>query len=175
MMRASFAALAVAAALTAGCRTAVTASPRTVDIVTPDGVTLKATLYPSASPGPAVLMLHQCDDHRTVWEPLGTRLAAAGITALAIDYRGYGESAGTPHDQLSIDQQTAVSEKMWPGDFDAALAFLSRQAGVDAGRLGAAGGSCGVANAIHLAQRHGNGHVFCGGRHRIIGCDHSLS
>jgi len=44
----------------------------------------------------------------------------------------------------------------WPGDFDAALAFLSKQSGVNASRMGAAGGSCGVNNAIRLAKRHAN-------------------
>jgi alpha/beta superfamily hydrolase len=84
------------------------------------------------------------------------RLAAAGITALAIDYRGFGESGGARFDTLSNEQKAAVTATAWPGDFDAALAFLSRQSGVDASRMGAAGGSCGVNNVIHLAQRHGN-------------------
>jgi dienelactone hydrolase len=108
------------------------------------------------SPGPAVLLLHQCDDRRTVWDPLGLRLAGAGITALAVDYRGFGESGGPRYDTLSGEQQAALMKDAWPGDFDAALAFLSRQSGVDAARIGAAGGSCGVNNAIHLARRHAN-------------------
>ena len=148
---------AVAAAmLTIGCSRAAPPAGRTVDIAAPDGVTLKATLFQAASPGPAVLLLHQCDDRRTVWDPLGLRLAAAGITALAPDYRGFGESGGPRYDALSGEQQAAVMKDAWPGDFDAALAFLSRQSGVDAARVGAAGGSCGVNNAIHLARRHPN-------------------
>ena len=150
--------LAAAATLAAGCTTTPPGPPpsaHAVDVTAPDGVTLKGTLFPAAAPGPAVLLLHQCDDRRTVWDPLGWRLAAAGITALSIDYRGYGESGGTPHDQLSAEQQAAVAAQA-PADVDAALAFLSRQSGVDATRLGAAGGSCGVNHAIHLAQRHAN-------------------
>ena len=152
-------AILIAGMLAAGCTTGARpveapAAARTVEIAAPDGVTLEGTLYASATPGPAVLLLHQCDDRRTVWEPLATRLAAAGITALAIDYRGYGESGGTPHEKLSNDQQGAIIANTWPADFDAAFAFLSRQAGVDASRIGAAGGSCGVNNAIRLAKRH---------------------
>src|SRR5215471_1827527 len=146
--------------LTAGCAPATPPSKpvmvRIVDITAPDGVTLKGTLYLAASRGPAVLLLHQCDDRRTVWNPLGTRLAEAGITALAVDYRGYGESGGTPHDKLSNEQQASIVASAWPGDFDAALAFLSGHADVDASRIGAAGGSCGVNNAIRLAKRHAN-------------------
>ena len=149
--------MAVATAmLTAGCTRAAPPAGRTVDIAAPDGVTLKATLFQAASPGPAVLMLHQCDDRRTVWDPLGLRLAAAGITALAVDYRGFGDSGGPRYDTLSREQQAAMMKDAWPADFDTALAFLSRQSGVDAARIGTAGGSCGVNNAIHLARRHDN-------------------
>jgi dienelactone hydrolase len=149
-------AIVVAAMLATACKHAAQSLGRAVDVGAPDGVTLKGTLFPSASPGPAVLLLHQCDDRRTVWDPLGQRLAAAGISALAIDYRGFGESGGTRYDTLSNEQRAAVTATAWPSDFDAALAFLSRQVGVDAGRMGAAGGSCGVNNVIHLAQRHAN-------------------
>src|SRR5215510_9320805 len=118
--------IAVATAmLTAGCTRIAPAAERAVDIAAPDGATLKAMLFPAASPGPAVLLLHQCDDRRTVWDPLGLRLAAAGITALAVDYRGFGESAGPRYDTLSGEQQAALATDTWPGDFDAALAFLS--------------------------------------------------
>jgi dienelactone hydrolase len=155
-MRVALGTIVVAALLAAACKPPAESLGRVVDVGAPDGVTLKATLFPSASPGPAVLLLHQCDDRRTVWDPLGQRLAAAGITALAIDYRGFGESGGTRYDTLSNEQKAAVTATAWPSDFDAALAFLSRQSGVDAGRMGAAGGSCGVNNVIHLAQRHTN-------------------
>ena len=85
--------------LTTACHSAAP-PPRTVDIRAADGVVLKGTLFAAPSAGPAVLLLHQCDDHRTVWDPLGPPLAAAGITALSIDFRGYGDSGGTPHDKL---------------------------------------------------------------------------
>jgi len=144
------------AMLMGGCARTAPPAARTIDIAAPDGVLLKATLFESASPGPAVLLLHQCDDRRTVWDPLGPHLAAAGITALAIDYRGFGESGGPRYDRMSREEQGAVTRDAWPGDFDTALAFLTRQSGVDAARVGAAGGSCGVNNAIHLARRHDN-------------------
>ena len=46
-----------------------------------------------------------------------------------------------------------LNEK-WPGDFDAAYQFLLAQPGVDKERIGAGGGSCGVNNALKLAQHH---------------------
>jgi dienelactone hydrolase len=155
-MRVALGTIVAAALLAAGCEPAAQSLGDVVDVVAPDGVSLKGTLFRSASPGPAVLLLHQCDDRRIVWDPLGQRLAAAGITALAIDYRGFGESGGPRYDTLSNEQKAAVTATARSGDFDAALTFLSRQSGVDAGRMGAAGGSCGVNNVIHLAQRHTN-------------------
>jgi dienelactone hydrolase len=139
--------------LAAGCHSAAP-PPRIVDIRAADGVVLKGTFFAASSAGPAVLLLHQCDDHRTVWDPLGPPLAAGGITALSIDFRGYGDSGGTPHDKLSNAELGAAQANVWPGDVDAAFAFLSSQPGVDASRIGAAGGSCGVSQAIQLARRH---------------------
>jgi pimeloyl-ACP methyl ester carboxylesterase len=73
---------------------------------------------------------------------LGAALAARGVHVLAIDYRGYGDSPAGDRDQLD-------------GDIDVALAALSTRAGVDTTRLVAGGASCGVRNAVGLAQRSG--------------------
>ena len=144
----------VSVSLAIACTPPAPAAPRVVDIVATDGVVLKGTLFAARTDGPAVLLLHQCDAQRGVWDPLGTRLAAAGITALSVDYRGYGESGGTPHDHLSGDALTKMMATIWPSDIDAALAFLSRQPKVNREQLGAGGGSCGVNNAVQLARRH---------------------
>ena len=70
-----------------------------------------------------------CNTTRSSWTPLGSQLAAAGIHALAMDYRGYGESGGPRFDTLTPqDAQRAVTDK-WPGDIDTAYAFLSRNRG----------------------------------------------
>ena len=127
---------------------------RDVALTAPDGTALKATYYASAQPGPAVLLLHMCNTTRKSWEPLGPQLAGAGIHALSVDYRGFGESGGDRHDSLAPqDAQRVINEK-WPGDIDAAYDFLVAQPGVDTTRIGVAGGSCGVAQAVRTARRH---------------------
>jgi pimeloyl-ACP methyl ester carboxylesterase len=129
-------------------------APRDATLAAADGIQLKATYYPAAKPGPAVLLLHMCNTTRKSWEPLAPQLAAAGIHALAIDYRGFGESGGDPFDTMPpLEAQKVVNDK-WPSDVDAAYAFLVAQAGVDKARIGAAGGSCGVNQAVQLARRH---------------------
>lgn len=129
---------------------------RVVAVTAPDGAALKATYYPAAKPGPALLLLHMCNTTRGSWEPLGRQLSAAGIHALAFDYRGFGESAGARFDtQPAADRQKMITGQ-WPGDVDAALASLLSQPGVDKTRVGVAGGSCGVNQALQTARRHPN-------------------
>jgi len=128
-------------------------APQSVDVTAPDGTKLKATYYSAGKPGPGVVLLHMCNSQRQAWEPVATQLAAAGIHAIALDYRGYGESGGDRFKDDPQKQQQLQNDK-WPGDIDAALAYLSSQQGVDKTRIGAGGGSCGVNQAIQLGRRH---------------------
>lgn len=127
---------------------------RDVPLTSADGTRLQATYYAAAKPGPAVMLLHMCNTTRASWAPLAPQLAAAGIHTLTMDYRGFGESGGARFDAMPPpDAQKVVTDK-WPGDIDAAYAFLLKQPGVDGARVGVAGGSCGVAHAVHFAERH---------------------
>src|SRR5262245_38774073 len=130
------------------------AAGRDVALTAPDGTALKATYYASAQPGPAVLLLHMCNTTRKSWEPLGPQLAAAGIHALSVDYRGFGESGGDRFDGLAPQDAQRVINENWPADVDAAYDFLVAQPGVDKTRIGVAGGSCGVTQAVRTAGRH---------------------
>ena len=129
-------------------------APKDVSIAAPDGATLKATYFAASAPGPAVLLLHMCNTDRRSWEPVARQLGEAGIHALTLDYRGFGESAGPRFDTLGqVDALQLVNGK-WPGDIDAALTFLLSQPGVDRARVGVGGGSCGVTQAVGVARRH---------------------
>lgn len=130
------------------------APPREVAIAAPDGTKLSATYYAAAKPGPAVLLLHMCNTTRRSWDPLAPRLAAAGIHALSVDYRGYGDSGGPRATEIPPQEAQRMVTEVWPGDIDAAFAFLLAQAGVDDTRVGVAGGSCGVSQAVGVARRH---------------------
>jgi dienelactone hydrolase len=132
---------------------AILPARRDVEIAAPDGTRLKGTYYPAAKVGPGVLLLHMCNSDRTAWEPVGLQLSLSGITALALDYRGYGESGGERFDNDPQKQQQ-IRDNVWPGDIDAALEYLSMQSIVDKNRIGAAGGSCGVNQAVQVARRH---------------------
>jgi dienelactone hydrolase len=131
----------------------VHAEKRDVDLKAADGTKLKATYFSAGKPGPAVVLLHMCNSSRQAWAGLGEKLAAQGLHAIALDYRGYGESGGTPLTDATPAERQQVAQH-WPADIDAAFEYLVSQPGVDRARVGAAGGSCGVDNAIQLARRH---------------------
>ncbi len=127
---------------------------RDVEIAAPDGVKLKATFYPAGKPGPGVLLLHMCNTTRKSWAPVAQQLSAAGINALTVDYRGFGESGGEVRFDGASSEQIQRLQAQWPADLDAVFAWLLAQPGVDRNRIGAGGGSCGVNNAVMLASRH---------------------
>jgi len=128
--------------------------PRVVDLTAVDGTKLKATFYAAGKAGPGVLLLHQCNQQRKGWDGLATQLAAAGISVMTLDYRGYGESGGTAPKDLPQAEAVKVLNEKWPGDVDVAYGYLVSQPGVDAHIVGAGGASCGVNQSIQLARRH---------------------
>jgi dienelactone hydrolase len=128
--------------------------PPVVDLKAADGTTLKATFFAAAKPGPGVLLLHQCNQQRKNWDELAGRLAGTGINVLTLDYRGYGESGGTPYKDLSQDEFAKIVAEKWPGDVDTAFNYLVSQPGVTHAIVGAGGASCGVNQSIQLARRH---------------------
>jgi len=129
-------------------------APRPVNLAAPDGTTLKATYFAAAKEGPAVLLMHQCNQQRKNWDELAGKLAAAGIHVMTIDYRGFGESGGTRFPDIPGPERLQTVREKWPGDMDAAYAYLMSQKGVSHQIAGAGGASCGVNQAIQLARRH---------------------
>ena len=125
-----------------------------VDIVATDGTNLKATYFSARRPGPGILLLHQCNRQRKVWDEMAQRLASSGFNVLTFDFRGLGESAGTPLEKLSPQEYFQLLEKKYPGDVDSAFRYLVSQPGVARTTLGAGGASCGVNQAVQLARRH---------------------
>lgn len=130
-----------------------TPASRVVDLAATDGTKLKATFFSAGKAGPGVLLLHQCNMDRKGWDGLAAKLAAAGISVLTLDYRGYGESEGkAPKDLPQAEGMKVLNEK-WPSDVDVAYNYLLSQPGINAKVVGAGGASCGVNLAIHLAIR----------------------
>ena len=86
------------------------------------------TAFEGSAGRPVAVMAHGLGGTKdSGLEPFATALAEAGIDVLAFDYRGFGSSAGTPRQRVSVAGQVA--------DYRAALAAAARLPGVDAGRL----------------------------------------
>jgi len=115
-----------------------------VEITTEDAVKLVAWVIP-AEPRSSLWLLvcHGNAGNLSEFDrPLHyAGLRQLGLNLLAFDYRGYGESGGTP------------SETGLYRDADAAYHYLTNQRGVPAGRIVIFGHSLGSAVAIDLASR----------------------
>jgi dienelactone hydrolase len=129
-------------------------APRVVDLTAPDGPKLKGTFSAAAAAGPGVLLLHQCNRQRKVWNDLASRMTAAGMNVMTVDLRGYGDSEGTPIDKLTPEQVNVVFSEKMPLDVETAYKFLVAQSTVSPGMLVVGGASCGVNQSVHLAMKH---------------------
>jgi dienelactone hydrolase len=137
---AAVAALAVSAVLAAAGQ-ARAATVRPVTFRTEDGATIAATWYEaSRHPAPAVILLHMQTRSRDDWQAVATRLADAGIHALAIDFRGHGASSP---DVADDGGEPGAARQIL--DVQAARAFLvSRPDLVRTSAIGIAGASLGA-------------------------------
>jgi len=100
--------LLVASLLPLGATAQQLPAARVFDLKASDGAILKATYFAAVKSGPGVLLLHQCNRQRKVWDDLARQLATAGINVLTFDLRGFGESGGSPFDKLTPQEQARV-------------------------------------------------------------------
>jgi len=146
--------LLVASLLTLSATAQQAPAARVIDLKASDGTILKATYFAAAKSGPGVLLLHQCNRQRKVWDNLAGQLATAGINVLTFDLRGFGESGGSPFDKLTPQEHAQVEAEKWPGDMETAFQYLVSQQGVTRDVIGVGGASCGVNHSIQIARRH---------------------
>ncbi|MGA8764750.1 MAG: alpha/beta fold hydrolase, partial [Candidatus Sulfotelmatobacter sp.] len=135
------------------CASPALSAERTLDLTASDGTKLKASYFPTAEPGPGVLLLHQCNRQRKVWDALARQLAAAGVNVLTMDLRGFGESGGDRFDP-ALPEKAAQLQQHWASDIDIAFQYLQSQPGVQREVIGVGGASCGVQNSVQTARRH---------------------
>ena len=126
------------------------ASTQDVDLTAADGTALKATYQSPGKPGPAMLLVHQCNQNRQMWGFIADQLVASGVHVLALDLRGFGDSGGTG---MRGEGGFAAFMKASTGDVDMAYDYLAGQSGVDGDRIAAGGASCGAMLTADLAAR----------------------
>ncbi len=117
------------------------ASGRSVSFPSLDGTQLAGELFESsARPAPAVVLVHMLTRSSDDWGSLPDRIQDAGITALTIDLRGHGGSAGSSQDLSAMVE-----------DVRAAVQWLSARQGVRTGSVGLVGASLGASLSLLAA------------------------
>jgi fermentation-respiration switch protein FrsA (DUF1100 family) len=113
----------------------------TVAFTTDDGLTLRGWFMPAgASPARAtVVVFNGNGGNRALRAPLAAGLSRRGLATLLFDYRGYGDSEGTP------------SEDGLARDARAARAYVASRPDVASNRLVYFGESLGTSVAVRLA------------------------
>jgi alpha-beta hydrolase superfamily lysophospholipase len=120
------------------------AAGRSIVLRAADGATLAASLYESGQPGgPGVVLVHMLRRTHADWNTLADSLQQAGITVVALDLRGHGNSSG--HLDPDGDLGGLVQ------DVQAAVGLLAARSDVGRGRIGIAGASLGASLAALAA------------------------
>ncbi len=131
-------------------------------LATDKGFELKASYYQSNQTSDrGVLLLHQCNYNRTMYNDIGQQLSDKGIHALSLDFRGFGDSADDEFNvekfqALPREERRAAWQKMskyWPNDVQIAYDYLKSKMS-DKGIIGVVGASCGGSQAITLAEKN---------------------
>lgn len=131
-------------------------------LTTEKGFELKTSYYKSNKANSrAVLLLHQCNYNRTMYDDIGKELAEKGIHALSLDFRGFGESINAEFNiekvqALPRDERRKAWREMstdWPSDVQLAYDYLRNKIS-DKGIVGVIGASCGGSQAITLAENN---------------------
>jgi dienelactone hydrolase len=115
--------------------------------------------------GKGVLMLHQCNADRSMYESLATQLAKSGISSMSLDFRGYGDSVTDEISIAAIREKASSREhyfeiqnqlglgKNRSHDVELAYRYLLGKLD-DNARISIIGASCGGTQAVLLAQKH---------------------
>jgi dienelactone hydrolase len=149
-------ALAVVLALVTGAASIQAQTTRTVRLTTADDVGVIATYYPSdRERAPAVLLLHALNRDRSEWKEFAALVQRNGMAALAIDFRGHGEStrkltAAGPV-ELKLQDFTGRDLQNMLLDVEAAVDWLQEQSEIDKKHIALIGASFGANIALRYA------------------------
>ncbi|MEK7073635.1 MAG: alpha/beta fold hydrolase [Patescibacteria group bacterium] len=132
-----------------------------VTLTTDDGVIIHGVIQearPSTRSGSLgagwALLLHMMPATKESYLPLMDALAARGVSSLAIDFRGHGESVHGPTGLLDYQTFSYEQHKAKIKDIEAAVALLEKTYGVGTRQIAFVGASIGANLAIQYAAAH---------------------
>ena len=112
-----------------------------------------------------VLMLHQCNQDKSMYLGLAKKLSKAGISSMSLDFRGYGKSVSGDMSIAKLREKATSREhyfemankvglgKHRESDVEIAYQYLSNRLGSEA-KISLIGASCGGTQAVLSAQKH---------------------
>jgi alpha-beta hydrolase superfamily lysophospholipase len=121
---------------------------------TEDGVTIVGEHLAVAGATAAALLLHMMPADRSSWRRFAEVLANRGISSLAIDLRGHGESTrgkGMILDYASFSDEDHQRSSL---DVDGAMRWLGARSGLPQGDIAVVGASIGSNLAIAFGAAH---------------------
>jgi dienelactone hydrolase len=134
-----------------------------------DGFALVADYYAGSDGGAGVILMHQCNGERSMYQELGALLAGQGVHVLAMDFRGYGDSVtdgvniedirASTADFNEYRKVSAPIREHWVADVNIAADYLKERIGEGA-VIGAGGASCGGFQAVVLAEQRNVGAIM---------------
>jgi len=149
-----------AIALVVGTAVAVANEPISITLTAEDGFELAASRWQGEPGAGGVLLLHQCNSTRAMYDDLGTDLSDRGFHVLSLDFRGFGDST-TEEVSASYIRQTATSRENyferfnliqahWPSDVNLALSHFREISNVATSDIVLVGASCGGNSVLGL-------------------------
>jgi len=139
---------AAAAALAAGLE------KQSVTMATADGVTISGYFVKGkADKGPAVVLVHMYARSKEDWDPIIEKylMPQTGMSFLAIDLRGHGESTKQGDKTLSYKDFSDADFKNMTKDIEAAVKWLREKSEVDGDKIAIVGASIGANVALNYA------------------------
>ncbi len=124
--------------------------PTAVTIKTLDGEDVAATLYAVPEAKTSAIFVHMMPATKESWQELVTFFAESGITGLAIDLRGHGESTGGPRAYTKFSDEEHQKSIL---DIDAAVKFLLSK-GFAADQIACIGASIGANLCLKYVADH---------------------
>lgn len=124
-----------------------------VEFATADGVTIVADWYPAAGATKTVLLVHMLPAAKESYADLAKILNSAGISALAIDLRGHGESTAGPSGKLDFQTFSPSEHQSSIADLEAAIVWLNQQ-GFPTDKISLVGASIGANLSLQAAAGH---------------------
>jgi alpha-beta hydrolase superfamily lysophospholipase len=110
-------------------------------------ISVGGRLYQAEPDAPAILFWHGNGEIAADYDPIATLYVGLGITLLVFDYRGYGNSVGSPTCSNLLSDAITL--------FQAAMGIFEDH-GLAPSRIFAMGRSLGSAAAIEVASTHGD-------------------